>query len=104
MLHNGLAVAQVAFALVLLMGAGLLVASFRQVLAIRPGFVPDEVVTRSVALPAARYPDAAALRAFADRTLEKVRALPGVVEAGITNTIPFGSDFDDSVILAEGTR
>ena len=101
-LQNGLAVAQVAFALVLLMGAGLPTASFRQVIAIHPGFVPDEVVTGSLALPAARYRDAAALRAFADRALEKVRALPGVVQAGITNTIPFGSDFNDSVILAEG--
>jgi len=101
-LRNGLAVAQVAFALVLLMGAGLLTASFRQVLAIRPGFVPDEVVTGSLALPAARYRDAATVRAFADRALERVRVLPGVVQAGITNSIPFGSDFNDSVILAEG--
>jgi putative ABC transport system permease protein len=92
----------VAFALVLLRGAGLLTASFRQVLSIRPGFVPDEVVTGSVALPAARSRDAAALHAFADRSLEKIRALPGVLQAGITNTIPFGSEFNDSVILAEG--
>ena len=101
-LRNGLVVAQVAFALVLLMGAGLLIASFRQVLAIRPGFVPEQVVTGSVALPAARYRDDAALRNFAQRSLERIRGLPGVTEAGVTNTIPFGSDFSDSVILAEG--
>jgi predicted permease len=102
MLRSGLVAAQVAFALVLLTGAGLLMASFRQVLAVRPGFVPDQVVTGSVALPGARYPDDAALRAFAERSLEKVRALPGIIGAGITNAIPFGNDFNDSVILAEG--
>ncbi len=101
-LRNGLVVAQVAFALVLLMGAGLLSASFRQVLAIRPGFVPEQVVTGSVALPSARYRDESALRSFTQRSLEKIRALPGVLEAGVTDTIPFGSDFSDSVILAEG--
>jgi predicted permease len=101
-LRNGLVVAQVAFALVLLMGAGLLSASFRQVLAIRPGFVPEQVVTGSVALPSARYKDEAAMRSLTQRSLEKIRALPGVLEAGVTNTIPFGNDFSDSVILAEG--
>ena len=55
-LRHGLVVAQVAFALVLLMGAGLLTASFRQVLAIRPGFVPEQVVTGTVGLPASPIP------------------------------------------------
>ncbi len=102
MLRHGLVVAQVAFALVLLMGAGLLTASFRQVLAIRPGFVPEQVVTGTVGLPGARYRDDAAMRAFTERALEKIRALPGVLDAGVTNAIPFGSDFSDSVIMAEG--
>jgi predicted permease len=84
------------------MGAGLLIASFERVLAIRPGFVPEQVVTGSVALPAVRYRDDAALRSFMQRAMEKIRALPGVLQAGATNSIPFGSDFSDSVILAEG--
>ncbi len=102
MLRNSLVVTQVAFALVLLMGAGLLIASFERVLAIRPGFVPEQVVTGSTALPAVRYRDPAALRGFMQRAMEKIRALPGVLQAGATNSIPFGSDFSDSVILAEG--
>jgi putative ABC transport system permease protein len=101
-LCHGLAVSQVAFALVLLMGAGPLTASLRPVLAIRPGFVPEDVVTGTVELSAARYRDAAAMRSFTEWSLGKVRALPGVVEAGVTNAIPFGSDFNDSVIPAEG--
>lgn len=102
MLRNGLVTSQIGFALVLLMGAGLLVTSFRHVLAIRPGFVPEHVVTGSVALPSVRYRDDAALRGFTQRALERVRALPGVIEAGATDTLPFGGNFSDSVILAEG--
>jgi predicted permease len=101
-LRNGLVMAQIAFALVLLMGAGLLLASFQRVLAIRPGFLPDQVVTGTAALPAVRYRDDAALRSFLQRAMEKIRALPGALQAGATNSIPFGSDFSDSVILAEG--
>src|SRR5262249_61664465 len=62
-LRRVLVVAQVAFAFVLLVGAGLLLASFRQLLAVDPGFNPRGVLTASVSLPQARYQDAAALRA-----------------------------------------
>ena len=102
LLRNGLVAAQVAFALVLLMGCGLLIASFRNVLAVRPGFVPEQVATGSVVLPAVRYQEASARRTFVQRSLEKIRALPGVLEAGATDTIPFGGSYGDSVILAEG--
>ena len=101
-LRRVLVVAQVAFAFVLLVGAGLLFASFRQVLAVDPGFNPDGVLTASVSLPRARYADDSRLVGFADRALQELRALPGVVRAGATDTIPFGGDNNDSVILAEG--
>ncbi len=102
LLRNGLIAAQVAFALVLLMGCGLLIASFRNVLAVRPGFSPEQVATGSVALPAVRYQDASSRRTFVQRSLEKIRALPNVVEAGVTDTIPFGGRYVDIVIQAEG--
>ncbi len=101
-LRRSLVVAQIAFAFVLLVGAGLLFASFRRVLAVDPGFVADGVLTASVTLPRSRYPDDAALRRFTDDLLSRVRALPGVAVAGATDTIPFGSSHSDSVILAEG--
>src|SRR5437879_9466542 len=56
-LRRVLVVAQVGFAFVLLIGAGLLFASFRQVLAIQPGFNAEGVLTASVSLPRARYGD-----------------------------------------------
>jgi putative ABC transport system permease protein len=101
-LRRSLVVAQVAFTFVLLVGAGLLLASFRRVLDVDPGFVTDRVVTGSVLLPRTRYPDDDARRPFTAEILRRVRALPGVVEAGATDTIPFGGSSSDSVILAEG--
>lgn len=101
-LRRTLVVAQVAFAFVLLIGAGLLFASFRRVLAIDPGFRADGVLTASINLPSARYKDDAALTAFTSESLRRIRALPGVVNAGATDSIPFGANHSDSVILAEG--
>lgn len=101
-LRRALVVAQVAFAFVLLIGAGLLFASFRRVLAVDPGFEPKNVLTSSVMLPRARYKDDTALTAFAGEALRQLRALPGVEAAGATDTIPFGGNHSDSVILAEG--
>jgi predicted permease len=100
-LRRALVVAQVGFAFVLLIGAGLLLASFRQVLAVDPGFRADGVLTASISLPRSRY-NAQALHAFTNDALRRLRTLPGVVAAGATNTIPFGGNNSDSVILAEG--
>jgi predicted permease len=86
----------------LLIGAGLLLASFRQILAVNPGFNPDHVLTGRVTPPATRYKDDPALIAFADRLLAGVRAIPGVEAAGLTGYLPLGDDHSDSVILAEG--
>jgi predicted permease len=101
-LRRTLVVAQVAFAFVLLIGAGLLFASFRQVLAVDPGFNADGVLTASISLPRSRYADDKALVAFTSEALRRMRALPGVTAAGATDTIPFGGNNNDSVILAEG--
>jgi predicted permease len=101
-LRRALVVAQVAFAFVLLIGAGLLFASFRQVLAVDPGFNADGVLTASITLPRSRYGDDDKLRGFTNAALRQMRALPGVVSVGATNTIPFGGNNNDSVILAEG--
>jgi len=97
-----LVASQVAFAFMLLAGAGLLLASFERVLAVQPGFNPSHVLTARVSPPASRYRDDAAIRAFADRFVTAVRAIPGVEHAAMSSSIPFGRDFSDSVILAEG--
>jgi predicted permease len=97
-----LVAAQIGFAFALLMGAGLLLASFRLLLEVDPGFNSNGVVTASVALPRSRYPKAELMRDFMNRALPAVRAIPGVSIAGATDAIPLGGNHDDSVILAEG--
>ncbi len=103
LLRNALVVGQIGFALVLLVGSGLMLASFQQVVSIDPGFrQASSVLTGSISLPRTRYPEPADWRSFFERALERVRALPGVSAAGVTTSIPLGSSFNDSVILAEG--
>ena len=97
-----LVASQVAFAFMLLAGAGLLLASFGKVLAVKPGFEPEGVLTARVAPPTTRYADMPQVLAFVARYLREVRSLPGVQAAGVTSNVPFGGDFSDSVILAEG--
>lgn len=95
-------VTEVAFAFVLLVGSGLLVASFRNLLAVNPGFESTGVITGGVVIPRASYPEFTDVRAFVDRALTAIRNVPGVVNAGATTIIPLGGNHSDSVILAEG--
>ncbi len=102
LLRRVLVTSQVAFALMLLIGAGVLLASFDRILNINPGFRANNVLTGTISMPASRYRDEAALRAATDRLLERIRAVPGVEGAGVTTTLPFSGSYNDSVILAEG--
>jgi predicted permease len=101
-LRRTLVVGQVAFTFVLMLGAGLLLASFARVLRVDAGFVAERVATASVSLPRSRYADEAARRAFSDEVVRRMRALPGVTAAGATDTLPFSGAHNDSVIIAEG--
>jgi predicted permease len=98
-----LVVAQVGLACVLLIGAGLLLASFRKLLAVDPGFKSPGVITVSTALPQVKYPPEK-WGPFMNRTFEALRTLPGVRSAGATTSIPFGGGINKDVILAEGYR
>ena len=101
-IRRALVVAQVGFAFVLLIGAGLLLASFRELLLVDPGFQADGVLTASISAPAVRYEGVEELRPFMSRTLESIEGLPGVESAGAINGIPLGESFSSNVILAEG--
>ena len=101
-LRRALVVAQVGCAFVLLIGAGLLFATFRKALAVDPGFMPAGVLTAAVSLPESRYPDAAAYRRFTDEALRRMRALATVTVSGATDNLPLGNNASASAILAEG--
>jgi predicted permease len=101
-LRRSLAVAQVALAFVLLVGAGLLLASFQQLLKVDPGFTAEHVLTGRATLLEARYPEMASVRAYTSRALDRIRALPGVEAAGVTTFLPFSLDADSTVVIPEG--
>lgn len=84
-----LVVGETALALMLLVGAGLLIKSFAHLQAVNPGFSADNVLTAQIGLPAVRYADAAARRAFWTRLVDRARSLPGVTAAGLTSNVPF---------------
>src|SRR5262249_17428882 len=88
-LRSALVVAEVALALVLLVGAGLLIRSFLRLQGVETGFNSRNVLTMRVALPGARYNDDAKRIDFFARALERMRTLPGVESAGPINVTPF---------------
>ncbi|HEY6390568.1 MAG TPA: ABC transporter permease, partial [Bryobacteraceae bacterium] len=96
-----LVVAQIGFAFVLLAGAGLLLASFRQLLNVDPGFRTTGVLTASISAPGSRYRNNTDLKSLMNRSLEEIRRIPGVGAAGASTGIPFRSGYSDSVIIAE---
>lgn len=100
--RQALVVAQFGLAFVLLAGAGLLLASFRQLLRVDPGFDVHGVVTAATSAPQSLYPKDADARLLMDRVLQAIRGIPGVTAAGATSNIPWSGDHSDSVILAEG--
>ena len=77
-LRNTLVVAEIALALILLVGAGLLVRSFVRVLAADSGFRADGVLTASLPLPQSRFPEDAKRAAFVRDVVERMKAIPGV--------------------------
>ena len=82
-----LTVAEVALAVVLLAGSGLLMRSFARLTAVDPGFQPSHVMVGMVSLPSARYPVEQA-RVTLDQLLAKVRAIPGVESAALGSDLP----------------
>ena len=100
--RRSLVVAQVALAFVLLIGAGLLLASFQRLLGVDPGFVAEGVLTGRLNPLETRYKEDADLRAYTDRVLTRIRALPGVEAAGASSYLPFSWDSNSTVIIPEG--
>jgi predicted permease len=90
-LRAALVVGEIALALVLLTGAGLMLQSFLKLRAVDTGFRPQNVVTLTVDLPDAVYPTAERLQAFHQETLRKLSALPGVLGVGAVNFRPLGT-------------
>jgi putative ABC transport system permease protein len=86
--RSAFVVVEMALALVLLVGAGLLLRSFVTLLRVDPGFDPGRTMTVKVAIPQTKYKDAAQQQAFFNQLFERIDALPGVTAAGGTSFLP----------------
>ena len=83
--------AEFALAMILLIGAGLLIRSFSKLLETSPGFRPDHVLTMSVPLPHEGYSKAAQVRQFYQQSIERIASLPGVKSVAASNDLPLKS-------------
>jgi predicted permease len=100
-IRGALVTAEVALALILLTGAGLLLRTFVNLQHVDPGFNPARALTFHIDLPGKRYPDQAAQIHFYQNLAERLRALPGVQSVGIGSDIPWtGYDENTSFQIA----
>jgi predicted permease len=87
-LRAALAVAEISLALMVLIGAGLLMKSFYRVLSVNLGFVPEHVLTVNINLTSARYPRPEEKLAFFSEVLRRAESLPGVRSAALADSLP----------------
>ena len=97
-----LVVSEFALSLMLLIGAGLMVRSFLALQAIDPGFQPDHLLTMVLSVGGSQDAGPGRAQEFYQTALEQVRALPGVVSAGMTNHLPIAGDFWGLPFWVEG--
>jgi putative ABC transport system permease protein len=90
--RNALVVAEIALALVLLVGAGLLIRSIVSLGGVSPGFDPKNLLSFQVSLSSRSYNEASKVRSFYKDFLESVKNLPGVRDAAATDLLPFNGD------------
>ncbi|HEX7955639.1 MAG TPA: ABC transporter permease, partial [Pyrinomonadaceae bacterium] len=101
-LRGVLVVAEVAAALILLIGAGLLGESFVRLRSVSPGFDPSNVLTMQLSLPPAKYKEPGRQAAFLQQVLERVESLPGVRAAGAVVGLPLGGNSASRYFQIEG--
>jgi putative ABC transport system permease protein len=95
-------VVEVALAVVLLMGGGLMLKSFVRLVQVDPGFDPHQVLRLDVALPGLRYKEPEQQRDFYERLIQQLRTLPGVESVGATTQTPLSPGDNWSAFALEG--
>src|SRR5207249_9876619 len=95
-----LTLSQIALSTILLAGAGLLARSFWNLASVDPGFRTDGVLTMSVSMTPAKYPDSARLAAYTDAVARRLERIPGILAASSTTALPsqFPIDFPVSAV------
>jgi putative ABC transport system permease protein len=98
--RRGLIVTQVALSVVLLIGAALLLTTFRNLLSMDVGFDGARVISGTIFPPPSRYQDQQAVAAVSDRLLDSIRTIPGVEAAGVTSNIALSGHTSPSAVAA----
>ena len=98
-LRSALVVSEIALALMLLAGAGLLIRSFRNLRSVEPGFRADHVLTMRLVLPEARYEEISRQRQFRARLLDSLNALPGAEAAYVSELPMSGSELTQHFVI-----
>ena len=101
-LRSILVVSEVALSLLLLVGAGLALKSFWQLLKMNPGFTAENVLTMTMTLPRPKYPEPVTRANFYQELSRRVAALSGVESVGMVNYLPLGGSNSSSSFLVEG--
>jgi putative ABC transport system permease protein len=101
-LSSVLVVAELAIALVLVVGAALLIETLFHLQAVDPGFSSRGILTANLSIPLPKYQDAVKRRRFYDDVLARVRAIPGTISAGLTSDLPYTSRGNTMSLLIEG--
>ena len=101
-LRGMLVVGEIALALVLLIGAGLMVRSFARLQQVDPGFRPTGLLSLDLTLPRAKYTEQPQLFAFGRQLLERLEALPGVESAALVMTPPLSGHYEAATFNVEG--
>ena len=99
---DGLVIAEVAIAVLLAVGAGLLVRSFRELQSVPAGLDPNGVMTMQLAIPGTRYDSAAKIERFYDELVHRSRQLPGVTHVALVSRLPLTETGWSSDFIAEG--
>jgi putative ABC transport system permease protein len=102
-LRSSLVVGEVALALALVVGAGLMIRSLRRLLAVDPGFQTAHLVTMRLALPEEKYKTGPAVPQFYQNLLERVRTLPGVQAGGAISQLPMGQSYSSGSVFIDDT-
>jgi predicted permease len=101
-LRDALMVTEVALALVLLVGAGLLIRTFYILRSTDPGFVTENVLTLHLSVPEKKYPGETVITGFYQPLLEKIQSLPGVQSAGAISLLPIQNAWTNTAVNVEG--
>src|SRR5262245_57422464 len=100
--RSAVVIVEVAMAIVLLIGAGLLIRSFWKLQSVSPGFAPENALTAQIVLPSARYREPEQRALFFQQLSEQARALPGVQAVGAISILPLGGGWSRTSIAIEG--